>query len=61
MGFSPEPQTHPTCKNEMVPFAFGENKVLGFITRLMVLSRVQPQNLFSSPHPCHFAAIWRED
>lgn len=46
MSFSPAPQTHQTCKTEMVPLPFGENRALGFLTRLMVLSPVQPHNLF---------------
>lgn len=54
MGFSPEPQTHQTCKNEMVPFAFGENRVLGFVTRLMMLS---PYNLTISFNLCTLVTL----
>lgn len=44
--FSPQPRSHQTFKNQMMPFAFGEDRVLGFVTRLMVPSPVQPHNLF---------------
>ena len=46
MGFSLEPQAHQTCKNAVVLFASGGNRLLGLVAQLMVLSPVQPHGLF---------------